>query len=100
MFKIIPDPTFDATLTLIGQGKEQKLNVTFRHKTKSEYQAMFEAKDDDELAANVVSIIEKWDADAPVSVESVKSLLEHQLGAGWAILHGYGEALMVARKGN
>jgi hypothetical protein len=101
MFKIKSDPTFDASITFVGQGREQKLNVTFRHKTRTEYLELFQSVgDDQQLAEAVFSILEKWDADAPLSVESIRLLMEHQLGAGWAILHGYGEALSVARKGN
>jgi hypothetical protein len=102
MFKIQSNPTFDAALKIVGQGREQTLNVTFRHKTRSEYgdlmKSIAEGKTD--TADAVLAIVDKWDADAPLSAESVKLLGEHQPGAEWAILTGYGDALTVARKGN
>ena len=102
MFKIKADPTFAARLTITGQGREQTLNVTFRAMTRTEYADMLKAIADGgrDTAEAIVSIIEKWDADAPVSVESVKLLQDHQPGADWAIITGYGDALTVARKGN
>ena len=102
MFKIEANPTFDAVLTLAGQGREQKLNVTFRHKTRSDYIEMLEAIQGGKLSAAdaLLQVMEKWDADAPLNAESVKALQENQPGADWAILTGYGDALAVARKGN
>lgn len=102
MFKIQSDPTFDAKLTITGQGREQVLNVTFRHKTRTEYMALLQSIADAKMdtADAVVSLVEKWDADAPLGVESVRALQDQQPGAEWAILTGYGEALAVARKGN
>lgn len=102
MFKLQANPTFDAKLTIVGQGREQTLNVTFRHKTRSEYAAMWEdvASDKRKIEDVLVELIEKWDADAEVSVDSIKLLQDHQPGADFAILSGYNEALTVARKGN
>lgn len=102
MFQIKPNPTFDATLTIVGQGREQKLNVTFKHKTRSEYTAMLQKIADGKLdsADALLQIIEKWDADAELNKESIKALQENQPGSDWAVITGYGEALAVARKGN
>lgn len=102
MFKIEANPTFDACLTITGQGREQKLNVTFRHMTRTAYAEMLQAvaKEEISVADAIVSMIEKWDADLDLTVESVKLLQDHQPGADWAIITGYGDALTVARKGN
>lgn len=102
MFKIKADPTFDACLTIKGQGREQKLNVTFRHKTRTEYANLLQeiAAEKIDVADAILSLIEKWDADLDLSRESIQLLQDHQPGSDWAIITGYGDALTVARKGN
>lgn len=102
MFKIKADPTFDATLTIVGQGREQKLNVTFKHKPRAEYVELLEkvGKGETPVADALLSLLAKWDADAELSAKSLALLQEEQPGADWAILSAYGEALAVARKGN
>lgn len=102
MFQIKSNPIFDATLTIVGQGREQNLNVTYRHKPRADYLAMLEAvsKGDKTVSAAILEVVAKWDADAELSAESIAHLQEQQPGADWAILSGYGEALAVARKGN
>jgi hypothetical protein len=102
MFKIQANPTIDAKLTLIGQGREQVLELTFKHSTRSDYLQLLsdvreeKRKPEDALA----SLIEKWNADMAVSADAMKALDEHQPGALMAILNAYGDALVVARKGN
>ena len=102
MFHIKAEPTFDACLTIVGQGREQKLNVTFRHKTRTEYSDMLEemAEGKMEVADALLALLDKWDADADLNRENIVALQEHQPGVDWAIITAYGEALKVARKGN
>lgn len=101
-FKIKADPTFDTTLTIVGQGREQKLALTYRHKTRSEYAELLKQVSEGKLdiVDAVLALVEKWDADAPLNAESVKLLQEQQPGAEWAIVSEYSNALAVARKGN
>jgi hypothetical protein len=103
MFKIKQEAVFPVALTLVGQGREQTLNVNFRAKPRSEYLALLGtvdyAKPETAIAA-AVELVESWDADMPVGEEAMKLLAEHQPGAEFAILHAYTEALPVARKGN
>jgi len=101
-FQVKANPTFDATITIVGQGREQKLAVTFRHKTRSEYaeivrQAIESSATDADI---VVQILDKWDADVPLDTAGLKLLDEHQPGATRAIIEAYGEALSVARRKN
>lgn len=102
MFTIKAPESFEATLTIVGQGREQKLGLTFRHKTKSAYLQMIEDIRDEKLspADAIVEIVIKWDADVEFSKESVTLLQENQPGSDWAIITGYGDALGVTRKGN
>lgn len=105
MFKIAGNPTFDASLTIVGQGREQVLNVTYRHKLHSWYsetlvKLLDTKKSKVEPAAVVLEIVEKWDADVDLTLDNVRALANAQPGADWAIITGFGEALTVARKGN
>lgn len=105
MFKIAGNPTFDASLTIVGQGREQVLNVTFRHKTHAQYSELLLKLADPkkhklDTADAVLELVEKWDADADLTRENIVALREAQPGADWAIITGFGEALTVARKGN
>lgn len=102
MFKIKADPTFDASITIIGQGREQKLNVTYRHMPLADYLALLEAVSAGEktVAEAILDVVEKWDADADLTSDTIAILQDQQPGADWAILSSYGDALKVARKGN
>lgn len=102
MFKIQPAARFEASLTIVGQGREQKLECTFVAKTRTEYADRLKAIAEGKAspADVVLELLEKWNADGPLDKDTLQLLEDHQPGACWAILTGYGEALMVARKGN
>lgn len=102
MFKIQPAPTFEASITIVGQGREQKLEATFVAFTRTEYGELLKkiADGEAEPADVVLKIMQKWNADGPLDKATINLLDEHQPGACWAILTGYGQALTVARKGN
>jgi hypothetical protein len=94
MFKIDAEPTFEAALHIKGQGRDQTLNVTYRHKTRDEYQKLVNkaAEDDAHVADAVLALVEKWDADGELNKKTVKRLGEQQPGADWAIIIGWAEA--------
>lgn len=102
MFKIKANPTFDATVVIVGQGREQKLNLTYRHIPRSEYADMLKAMADEKMESEdaILKLVEKWDADGELNSETIKLLCDHQPGADWAIIVGYADAMTVARKGN
>lgn len=105
MFKIQPNPTFDASVTIVSHGEEQKLNLTFRAKTVKEYQALLASIDKaKDAAAGMVdaflALVEKWDADMELGKEAVQALHDHRPGAVWKIIEAYGEQMIAARKGN
>lgn len=106
MFKIKTNPTFPATLTIVGQGLQQKLELVYRHRTKDERDALLARLRDNStdfsktLRAVVLDVLESWDADADVSEEGLELLDQYQPGAVIAIWQGYFEALTVSRKGN
>jgi hypothetical protein len=101
-FQIKANPSFEMALTLVGQGREQKLEMTVRHMPHGALTDLLtEAKDGKITATDILlKVIEKWNADADVSAESIDLLSQHQPGAQWAIIGAYGDALAVARKGN
>lgn len=99
-FIIKAAPTIDASLTIVGQGREQQLNVTYRHKTNKEYAALIKRLSEGKITVSdlLLELVEKWDADLPVSKTAIDLLCEHQPGADLAIASGYNEALKVERK--
>jgi hypothetical protein len=102
MFHIDASPTFEGDITIIGQGREQTLHVTFKHMEKSKYLDLLEKVRDGKVAPAdaILKLIGKWDADGELSKKSIQRLAEQQPGADWAIISGYGDALGVSRKGN
>jgi hypothetical protein len=102
MFKIASEPTFETTLTITGQGREQQLKLTFKHMKRSEYQALLgDVRNEVKTPTQaVLELVQAWDADAELSADSLGELIENQPGAEWAIITGYSDALTVARKGN
>lgn len=102
MFKIKAPEKIPATLTIVGQGREQKLKLTYRHKTREQFAEFVDsvAKGEKTACEAVLEIVESWEADAPLDADSIAVLQSHQPGADWAIVNGYSEALAVARKGN
>jgi len=102
MFKVKAPEKFDATLTIIGQGREQKLKLTYRHMLKDEYKALVDKLSAGELtpAHVILEMVSSWEADVTLDTEGVELALQHQIGLDTAIIHGYAQAVQVARKGN
>lgn len=105
MFKIQPNPTFEASVKIVSHGESQSLNVTFRAKTVPEYQGILDAirKDKDPvgaMATGFLSLVEKWDADMDLSKESAIALHNHRPGALMRVIEAYGDQLIAAREGN
>lgn len=101
-FQIKANPTIDATITIVGQGREQQLNVTYRHKTGKEYDALMKQLEKGKITVLdlLLELVERWDADLPISKESLELLAEHQPGADLAIATAYNTARSVERKKN
>ena len=102
MFKIKAPETFAASLTIRGQGREQKLDVVFNHLSRKAYSELLEAVSDGKKTIEdaVLELLKSWKADAELSKETLAELDDQQPGALWAIVHGYSDALRVERKGN
>ncbi len=102
MFKVKAPEVFDATLTIVGQGREQKLKLKYRHLLKDAYKALVDKLAGGELtpAQVILDMVVDWDADVDLDTEGVELALQHQIGLDSAIIHGYAQAVQVARKGN
>jgi len=102
MFTIKANPTFPATITIVGQGVRKKLEVVFRHKLQDEAEALLSAFAADQKAATdvVLEVVESWDADMPLDASSLAVLKQNQIGALEAIIAAWATGLRVAREGN
>ena len=102
MFTIKANPTFPATITIVGQGLRRKLEVTFRHKVTDEAEALLTdfATDKKSAADAVLEVVESWDADMPLDASSLAVLRQNQPGALEAIVAAWATGLRVAREGN
>ena len=103
MFKIKANPTFPATVKIRAPGGEvQDLQVVFRHKRKDEVLAFFtEASDKGRSDVDcILDLIESWEADTPLSKDSVTDLIQNYASASAAIFQTYMTELVTARLGN
>ncbi|MET0332550.1 MAG: phage tail assembly chaperone [Dyella sp.] len=102
MFIVKAPETIPATLTIQGQGREQKLKLVYRHYTREARADLLEQlqKGDITPPALVMKLVESWEADVELDTAGITLVMEHQPGIEWAIIHGYNDALTVTRKGN
>ena len=103
MFKINANPTFPATVKIrVPGGEVQDLQVVFRHKRKDEVLAFFtEASDKGRSDVDcILDLIESWEADTPLSKDSVTDLIQNYASASAAIFQTYMTELVTARLGN
>lgn len=102
MYEIMAPETIATTLTMVGQGREQKLRLVYRHKTLDEYGALLDDLREGRITPTqgVMVLVESWEASMPLSEQTLATLNQQQPGAVWAIVEGYGQSLAVARKGN
>ncbi|USE78906.1 phage tail assembly chaperone [Cupriavidus gilardii] len=116
MFKINPNPTFTATVTIpVPGGKPEKLKLTFRHKSRDQAKDYFdriakeaaeaiESGKTDDVARErraLEEIVAGWeDVDQPFSGDALEQLLQNYHGAATAILDTFTTELNLARRGN
>lgn len=104
IFKLNPDPTFEAPVVIAVPGKPAaKLRLIFRHKTRDEAKAFFEraANSDEKESTQLLEIVAGWvDVDAEFSEVALGQLLQNYHSAAQAIFEAYTGALTQARRGN
>lgn len=95
-------PTFQGSITIIGQGREQKLEGTMKHMSSDAYGQLFAGLANGTIKPEqaILDIFEQWNADRPLTPDGVREVLQDMPGFDWAVVTGYGDALTVARKGN
>lgn len=102
MFQEQPNPTFDLPVSGFVPGKPKDgLKVSYRHKTKSEYEAWVASFGADTLASRLYDVVAGW-SDAPVPFEPgvIEKLAEAYPAFPQALFHTYANGLHVARLGN
>jgi hypothetical protein len=108
MFRIEPNPTFDAEvrITVPGSAEPALLAVTFRHRGRRELKAWIDrAKDAASDTAYLGEVIASWrgveDADGralPYSAEALARLLDAYPASGGELFDAYLDALTRARE--
>ena len=102
-FKIKPNPTFPATVKIRAPGGEvQDLGVVFRHKRRDDVPLFFSDASEKERSDVdcILDIVESWDADEPLSAESIADMMQNYAGASAAIFRAWMDELLTARLGN
>ncbi len=102
MFTVKAPETIPATLTITGQGREQKLELVYRAKSRDEYQAMVAQLQKGEISMTqaILALVESWNADVDLDEKGIALVQQEQPGLDIAILLAYGDAHTVGRKGN
>jgi hypothetical protein len=113
-FKIVADPTFKAKVGIpLAGGGEEKVEFTFRHRTRSvlaEWIKGLDPKEGDAEASEeakrvtdidrVLEMAVGWELAEEFNAQNVGILLDNYLGASVAIFHTYLSELARNRLGN
>lgn len=111
MFKLNPNPTFQATVQFGLPGTEDKAQIVleFKYQTKTESEAWSAGANGKTEVEWLLEVVKGWpagelvDADnteIPFSAAAFTRLLDMYPGVGIAIVFAYGEELMGARRKN
>jgi hypothetical protein len=102
MFEVKAPETIPATLTIKGQGREQKLELVYHTKTRDEYQELVSKLQKGEASVSevIIELVASWNANVGVDAAGIAEIQQEQPGLDLAILLAYGDAHSVGRKGN
>lgn len=101
MFKLKPEATFTATVSIPNGDAPLPLKLIFRRKSKEDLAAWIDSVPTKKDPESLGEIIEGWtDVDTPFSAEAFSALLSAYTGAGMAIFSGYLRALTEAERKN
>ncbi len=99
-----PNPTFVHPVEIPVPGeKPEKVDFTFRHKTKTAYQQFLVDCVGRSDTENALEIVSGWGLNeefGQVSKESIEALFEEYLGAPGAVFMAYSQGLHQGRLGN
>lgn len=101
-FKIVANPTFNASVPLhIPGGENESITLVFKHKRMSELKAFAESITEENVIDKLMEIVAGWiDVDADFSRDNLAIMLDNYAGAGIAIMNAYVDELRGAREGN
>jgi hypothetical protein len=109
MIKLIPDPTFDAlvSLTVVGLLEPIKLPMTFRHMASDKVQDWFKSNEGKKPAEALSEIIDGWNGvmgedgkNVPYSPEALDTLLKNYPAATLEIVRAWQTELNESRVKN
>lgn len=102
MFKIIPNPSFTATVKLsIPGGTTAAVDVEFKHFSRKALQALFESQGSKGDADFLSEIMVGWSGiDATYSKETLATLLDNYPAAGAEIFEAFRNELLEAKRKN
>ncbi|TWI52984.1 tail assembly chaperone [Pseudomonas duriflava] len=101
LFKLDPNPTFDAVVSIPvpGSGKAD-VRFTFKHRSKSELAEFTNANKDLDDVSLIQEIASGWELDDEFNAENIGRLVENYIGSGSAIYIKYLEELYQAKRLN
>jgi len=105
MFKLQPNPTFEANITIpVGGGQEGKIKFKFKRLGKKALREMFaglQEEGDREDADVLTDIVEGWSGvDVEFSDAALAQLCDNYPGAAFAIITGYNKELLEGKAKN
>lgn len=103
MFKINPQPTFkaDVSITVPGQSEPATIVVEYKHRTREQITELIETSKGEQFASFVGDLIAGWEqVDEPFSQESLARLLNNYPAAGQELYVGFLTELTKAKRKN
>jgi hypothetical protein len=92
--------TIAATLTIVGQGSTDKVQITYHNRKSSEVEARLKERPDGRMAVIIPFIVEAWDLDFELTEEGVIALEDEYPGLVAGILDGFYKARRKQVEGN
>ena len=87
------------TLSFKGAAEKFKLTVTYHNIGTKAFQALFESKEE-MLGSVLLKLIDRWDADYPLSIEGIDAFEDQRPGIINALFQGYHQARRVELEKN
>lgn len=92
--------TIPVSLTIVGQGSTDKVQVTYHNRKSSEVEAKLKENKDVKLAAVIPFIVASWDLEFDLTEEGVVALEDEYPGMVTGIIDGFWKARRKAVEGN
>lgn len=100
-FTLNPAPTFKAKVDIpVPGGRTEKVEFTFRHRTREEFVRWLEESDSKEPHVLILEVACGWELAEPFDEESVKVLLANYIGSLPAVMETYIRELSGRREKN